>query len=83
MAREADKMRTIVSEIENEGGQAMAVRADVTIGEQVDTAFNHIVRLCGRNRARLDNLVAFPLCDLSAQITGTPIRIDGGQSLIV
>lgn len=29
------------------------------------------------------SMVAFLLCDLSDHITGTPIWIDGGQSLIV
>lgn len=66
MARDEDEIRKIVSEIENDGGQAMAAKADVTISDEVDAAFNQIAKRYGR----IDGVVA------NAGINGTWAPID-------
>lgn len=66
MARENDEMQQIVSEIENDGGQAMAAKADVTISDEVDAAFNQIAK----KYDRIDGVVA------NAGINGTWAPID-------
>ena len=66
IARDEDRMQEIVSEIENDGGQAMAAKADVTKSDEVDAAFNQIAKKYGR----IDGVVA------NAGINGTWAPID-------
>src|SRR6202008_954444 len=47
-ARSADKLASLVSEIENAGGEALAVPMDVADGAQVKAGFQEVLAKCGR-----------------------------------
>ncbi|HBJ37285.1 MAG TPA: 3-oxoacyl-[acyl-carrier-protein] reductase [Planctomycetaceae bacterium] len=66
IARDDEKMQEVVSEIESQGRQAMAAKADITKSNEVGAAFEKIAKKFGR----IDGVVA------NAGINGTWAPID-------
>jgi len=98
--RDVEPLQSVVAEIEQGGGEALAVRADVSQADEVQSAVEMIdveelgttvefpegkIPLTGGAMGtprQVAHLAIFLASDLASHITGTPVWIDGAQSLL-